>query len=109
MFHLVDGVRYSDHILYYVLKGAFSPRVRYSEFGGCPLFGWCECIAIMGEINRCLAQCPLFGRCPLFGVSVNRELTVLATPALLHRRPNEQPDSVACVGYVASLATKAHT
>ena len=40
------------------------------EFGGCPLFGSCKCIAcIYGNSSWYIDCCPLYGRCPLLGVS----------------------------------------
>ena len=35
---------------------------------------------IYGDCSWCMQRCPLFGRCPLLGVSVNRESTVVLCP-----------------------------
>ena len=69
-------IRYSDHFLYASIILRASPRVRYPEFGGCPLFGYCNCIIIYGDISWYIEQRLLFGRRPLLGVSINRESTV---------------------------------
>ena len=68
--------RYSDHFLYASIILRANPRIRYLEFGGCPLFRCCNCIIIYGDTSWYIEQCPLFGRRPLLGVSVNRESTV---------------------------------
>ena len=69
-------IRYSDHFLYAFIILRASPRVRYPEFGGCLLFGCCNCIIIYGDISWYIEQRPLFGRRLLLGVSVNKESTV---------------------------------
>ena len=66
-------IRYSDYASI-ILRA--SSCIRYPEFGGCPLFGCCNCI-IYGDISWYIEQRPLFGRCPLLEVSVNRESTVI--------------------------------
>ena len=48
---------YSDHFLYASIILRASPRVRYPEFGGCPLFGCCNCIIIYGDISWYIEQC----------------------------------------------------
>ena len=71
-------IRYSDHFLYASIILCARPHVRYLEFGGCPLFGCCNCIIIYGDISWYIEQRPLFGRRPLLGVSINRESTVIS-------------------------------
>ena len=48
-----------------------SDVVRYSGASTVAIY------IMYGVCSRCMQQCPLFGRHPLLGVSVNRESTVL--------------------------------
>ena len=71
-------IHYSDHFFLYasiILRA--SSRVCYPEFRGCPLFGCCNYIILYGDdVSWYIEQRLLFGRRPLLGVSVNRELIV---------------------------------